>query len=356
MDFYPCLRPLLLAMEAETVHRLTLLALKAGLAPSYKNDHPSLKVKLWGREFSNPLGLAAGFDKDAEVIAPMFRMGFGFVEVGTVTPLPQPGNGRPRVFRDVANESVINRLGFPGRGLEPFVENIKRFRRLYPETSGILGVNIGANKDSSSRIDDYRRCLESAAPFADYITVNISSPNTAGLRDLQGKEELGNLLAALKSEKPLLLKIAPDLTQAERADIAEVALRHHIGGLVISNTTLVRPQELQQNLKDEKGGLSGRLLKDLSTGVIRDFYRMTQGSIPIIGIGGISSAEDAYEKIKAGASLVQLYTSLIYQGPALITRILEGLVVLLRQDGFHHISEAVGIETDTGKIRTKAVV
>jgi len=356
INLYPVLRPLLLALEPEKAQRLALLSLKAGLAPSCKNNDESLKTKLWGRDFPNPLGLAAGFDKAAEAIAPLFGMGFGFVEVGTVTPLPQPGNARPRVFRDRMNESVINRLGFPGGGLEPFVENIARFRGKYPATSGILGANIGANKDTPSRLDDYRRCVERLAPFVDYITVNVSSPNTPDLRNLQGREELDRLLSALQSEKPLLLKIAPDLSRAERQDIAEVALRHRLDGLVISNTTVRRPPELPQNLKNEKGGLSGRLLKDLSTEMIRDFYQMTQGSIPIIGVGGVASAADAYEKIRAGASLIQVYTALLYQGPALIARILEGLAMLLKRDGFQHVSEAVGAETDTGKTRAKAVV
>lgn len=354
MDIYALLRPLLMSMDPERAHRLTLSLLKTGLGPSSGRGDDSLKTTLWGKTFQNPLGLAAGFDKDAEVIFPLLKMGFGFVEVGTVTPLPQPGNDKPRVFRDKGNESVINRMGFPGRGLEYFARNIEGFRNA--GTSGILGVNIGVNKGSLSPLEDYQRCLARLAPWADYITVNISSPNTAGLRDLQAREDLDRLLSSLTSDKPLLLKIAPDLTPPQREDIAELSLRHRLGGLVISNTTVERPAALLASLKNEKGGLSGRLLKNLSTEMIRDFYHLTQGTIPIIGVGGIASAEDAYEKIKAGASLVQFYTALIYHGPSLITRILDGLALLLQRDGFRHLAEAVGSETETGKTQAKAVI
>lgn len=287
------------------------------------------------------MGMAAGFDKDAEVIAPLLNLGFGFVEVGSVTPLPQPGNPRPRIFRDIAHESVVNRMGFPGKGLEVFAKNILSFRKKNFATSGILGVNIGINKGTLSPLEDYRHCMAVLSPLADYITINVSSPNTAGLRDLQQKEELDKLLSGLMAEKkiPFLLKIAPDLDAGSRADIAALALRHRIDGLVISNTR-----------KHEQGGLSGRLLKDLSTDMIRDFYQLTGGLLPIIGVGGVSSAEDAYEKIRAGASLVQLYTALIYQGPVLITRILEGLARLVKRDGFQHVSEAVGTGNTTPKV------
>jgi dihydroorotate dehydrogenase len=285
----------------------------------------------------------------------MLGMGFGFVEAGTVTLRPQTGNACPRIFRDIAGESIINRMGFPGGGLEVFLGNVQNFRK---KSSGILGVNIGINKDTPSPAEDYRRCMEALAPFADYIAINVSSPNTAGLRDLQGKEELDRLLTALMAarKKAVLLKIAPDLTPGQRADIAEAALKHHVDGLIISNTTVTRPSVLPENLRDEKGGLSGRLLGGLSTEVIRDFYRLTGGAVPIIGVGGISSAADAYAKIRAGASLVQVYTALVYQGPQLISGILEGLAELLKRDGFQHVSEAVGAEIEAGKAGAKAVV
>jgi dihydroorotate dehydrogenase len=353
MDIYPYLRPLLLAIDPETAHHLVLKALKCGLGASYHNSHPSLKTTLWGRSFANPLGLAAGFDKTAEVIAPLFNMGFGFVETGTVTPLPQTGNPRPRIFRDVPNESVINRMGFPSEGLEIFLRNIQKYKSAFPQLQGILGVNIGMNKDAADPVAAYRQGIIALAPTADYITINISSPNTVGLRDLQAKEALDKLLAGavaarnalqLKSPPPLLLKIAPDLDAAQRIDIAEAVLRHSIDGLIVSNTTLARPSALKPALKDEKGGLSGRLLTAASTEIIRDMYRLTCGKVPIIGAGGIASAADAYAKIKAGASLIQIYTALIYQGPALVAKILDGLVLLLEQDGFKTIAEAVGTD------------
>ena len=348
---YNALRPLLLSLDAEQAHGLTLKAMKMGLTPRYDVNDPALRVKLWGREFRNPLGLAAGFDKQAEVIAPLFNMGFGFVEAGTVTPLPQAGNPKPRVFRDKANKSVINRMGFPGSGLDVFVENIKKFRDEYADGLGILGVNIGMNKDAKAPLEDYKRGIEKLAAYADYITINISSPNTAGLRDLQAREELDKLLAALvglrnvmQTEALLLLKVAPDLEAAQREDIAALVIEHRIDGLIVSNTTVTRPAALDAKLKDEKGGLSGQLLSDLATERIADFYKLTQGKLPIVGVGGIATAADAYAKIRAGASLVQVYTALVYEGPALVPNVLAGLVHLMRKDGFNHISEAVGAD------------
>ena len=355
-DIYSLLRRGLMRLDPETAHRLTLAALKTGLGPRYSCENPALKTHVWGREFSNPLGLAAGFDKNAEAIEPLFRMGFGFVEIGTVTPLPQSGNPRPRVFRDEGNESVVNRLGFPGKGLAHVKKNLENFCAGNPQRRGILGVNIGINKETSSPADDYLRCLEALSPLADYIAVNVSSPNTAGLRELQGRNPLNNLLAELtvvRKSALLLLKIAPDLDETQKSDIAELALRHNIDGLIVSNTTISRPAALNAALQKESGGLSGRLLKDISTEAIRNFYRLTQGKIPIIGVGGISSAEDAYEKIRAGASLVQLYTGLIFQGPGLIARILENLPALLEKDGFSGIADAVG---SSGQNTLKAVV
>jgi len=345
IDVYPLLKPILMRMDPEDAHRMTLKLLKTGLGPRYACDNPALETALFGLKFPNPLGLAAGFDKEAEVIAPLFRMGFGFVEAGTVTPQPQPGNPRPRVFRDVANESVINRMGFPGGGLDAFEKNFRAFRKKYPGL--IAGANIGINKDTAAPVAAYKTGLARLAPISSYIAVNVSSPNTAGLRDLQAKEQLDALLSALMelrraSPTPLLLKVAPDLTPAQREDIAALAVAHKIDGLIVSNTTVARPEALAPALREEKGGLSGKLLRDAATGIIRDFHRLTSGGVPIVGVGGISSAADAYEKIKAGASLVQVYTGLIYQGPVLVKRILEGLPPLLARDGFKNISEAVG--------------
>ena len=356
MDFYKYVRSWLMRLDPEQAHQLTLRILKTGAGPHQTVDNPALFVNLWGREFRNPLGLAAGFDKDAEVIPALFNMGFGFVEVGTVTPVAQDGNPKPRIFRDIANKSVINRMGFPGKGLANFWENISFYRAKFKGIQGILGVNIGINKEAASPYSDYRHCIEQLAEYADYITVNVSSPNTAGLRDLQGGEVLDKLLSGLVKVRdsgakrpPLVLKVAPDLEPEQRAAIAELLQRHSIDGLIVGNTTVTRPEKLDARLKEEKGGLSGQLLRDLATERISDFYKLTGGRLPIIGAGGVSSAADAYAKIRAGATLVQVYTGLIYEGPQLVPDILNGLVDLLKKDGFTHISQAVGIDAQRAK-------
>lgn len=347
MGGYACIRPVLMRMDAETAHRAALAALKTGLGPRYCTEHPALRVTAFGKVFENPLGLSAGFDKNAEVLAPLARAGFGFVEAGTVTLRPQAGNPRPRVFRDVENESVINRMGFPGKGLTAFESNLRAFRRKYP--AAIVGSNIGINKDSADAVADYLSCLRVLAPLSGYIAVNVSSPNTAGLRDLQAKEQLDRLLGALKSESgacPVLLKVAPDLTPAQQEDIAAVVLAHQVDGLIVSNTTLARPAILAAGLRDQTGGLSGRLLKDQATRMVAAFYRLTGGQVPVVGVGGVSSAADAYEKIRAGATLVQLYTALVFHGPALVGEILAGLDRLLARDGYKDLSAAVGVDAD----------
>lgn len=350
VDFYKLLRPIFMSLDAEFAHKVTVNLLKTGLVPKCGFEHPALETNVFGKKFKNPLGLAAGFDKDAEVLKPLLDMGFGFVEAGTVTPKPQAGNPKPRVFRDVENRSVINRMGFPGKGIGHFKNNIAAFRG---KQQGIVGVNIGINKDAVSPLEDYRQGMTELASFADYMVINVSSPNTLGLRSLQAKEELDKILSGLqKSAVPLLLKIAPDLDMQQKTDIAEVVLARKIDGLIVSNTTVARPEKLAARLKSEKGGLSGALLKDIATQTIRDMYRLTGGRLPIIGVGGVSCAEDAYEKIRAGAALVQLYTALVYEGPLLIPRILEGLVRLLEKDGFRNVSEAVG----TGQAALKKVV
>lgn len=363
MNLYSLVRPALMKLDAEKAHRLTISLLKTGFTPRYSAGDAVLACKVFGREFKNPLGLAAGFDKDAEVIPALFGLGFGFVETGTVTPKSQGGNPKPRIFRDVGNKSVINRMGFPGKGLDYFAANVARYRKEYAGGQGVLGVNIGINKDVPAPIEDYKAGLIRLAPFADYVAVNVSSPNTAGLRDLQRRDDLDRLLEALvetrnaqAAKPPLLLKIAPDLDAAQRGAIAELALRHRIDGLIVSNTTISRPSTLAPALTEEKGGLSGQLLTALSTEVISDFYRLTNGALPVVGAGGVGSAEDAYAKIRAGASLVQLYTALVFEGPGLPGRILEGLSVLLRRDGFAHVAEAVGSAHGSGQKRTKAVM
>ncbi len=357
---YDCLRPLFFRLDAERAHHLTVCALKTGMVPMPKTvSHPALEVSLWDRKFPNPVGLAAGFDKNAAVIAPMMKMGFGFVEVGTVTPKPQHGNPRPRIFRDVDNEAVINRMGFPNDGLNRFKENLQRFLDKKPRPAGILGINIGMNKTQTEPAKDYRLLVQQLAPLADYITVNISSPNTPGLRDLQKRAPLMDLLAQIHDERtkackiappPLLVKFAPDLDEAQQGELVGALLDSKAAdGIILTNTTLDRPDYLDPDFAAEKGGLSGAPLRDKSTAVIRSFYRLTKGKIPIIGLGGISSGADAYDKIKAGATLVQLYSALVFKGPSVIEQINTELVDLLQKDGLAHISNAVGMDVKKEK-------
>jgi len=351
---YEMARPALLRLDAETAHNLTLQALQRGLVPPVARVvNPALETMLWDRRFLNPVGLAAGFDKNAAVIGPMLKMGFGFVEAGTVTPKPQDGNPRPRVFRDRDSESVINAMGFPNGGMHVFKENFEKFISQKPVPPGMVGINIGMNKGQSEPARDYRILIRTLGPLADYLTVNISSPNTPGLRDLQKRENLLPLLSELMEERtkscgahppPLLLKLAPDLDEAQQEEIAKTVLWSGIDGVILSNTTISRPEHLPAPFLARKGGLSGRPLKDKATSIIRNFYRLTEGRLPIIGLGGISSAADAYEKIRAGASMVQIYTALVYQGPGLVAEINNGLLACLKRDGFKTISEAVGAD------------
>jgi dihydroorotate dehydrogenase len=351
MDYYRLIGPLARLLPAETAHEAAIGALKCRLVPAAPVFlHPALHSECFGLSFANPLGLAAGFDKNAAASNALLEQGFGFIEAGTVTPLPQPGNPRPRLFRLPEDEAVINRLGFNNEGVHAFVANLAQRRR-----GGIVGANIGKNKDSLDAAYDYAACLDAVYPHADYITINISSPNTVGLRDLQQKEALSALMktiAARRDElakatakrKPLLYKIAPDLAPQDKEDIIEVALSHFADGLIVSNTTVTRPDNLQSRHRTERGGLSGAPLKTLALGTLRDIHRISKGRIPLVGIGGIGSAEDAYARIRAGASLVQLYTALIYQGFGLVRSINEGLVQLLERDGFKNIKEAIGTE------------
>ncbi len=345
--------PLMRLLPPETAHRATLRALAAGLAPrTVPTDAPSLGVKILGRNFPNPVGLAAGFDKDAEVVDAMFAFGFGFVEVGTITPLPQKGNPKPRLFRLSEDRAVINRLGFNSAGLDVAAHRLT-LRRGTGRDRRIVGTNIGKNRDTHDDVGDYVEGVRTLAPLADYLTVNISSPNTPGLRDLQRKSAVTRLIARLlearaqavaRDPPPLLLKIAPDLTPEERADLADAALGSGIDGLIISNTTVARPASLQSRYAHEPGGLSGEPLFAPSTALLAEMYRLTRGKLPIIGVGGISSGADAYQKIRAGASLVQLYTALVYHGPGLVQRIKRELAELLTRDGFASVSAAIGAD------------
>jgi dihydroorotate dehydrogenase len=346
---YALSRPMLRAMDAEAAHRLTVRALAALPSRKPAADDPMLAMDLFGLRFSNPLGLAPGFDKNAEVPDQMLAQGLGFVEIGTVTPRPQAGNPRPRLFRLIEDEAVINRMGFNNDGAEPVLERL-RVRKNKP---GIVGVNIGANKDSIDRIADYENGVARFVDIASYLTVNVSSPNTPGLRALQSREELRELLTRVshvrrrqKSSVPLLLKIAPDLSDQELRDVAEICQSEAVDGVIISNTTLSR-DGLHSAHARQTGGLSGKPLFHLSTCALAKFYQYTEGRIPLVGVGGISDAETAFAKIAAGASLIQLYSALVYQGPGLIDEIKQGLARRLRQHGFASIKDAVGQQADT---------
>ncbi len=333
-------------LEPETAHRLTVRALAAGLGPmQHEPDDPVLASNAFGIDFANPFGLAAGFDKSAEAWRGCLRMGFGFVEVGTVTPRPQAGNPKPRLFRLPEDGAVINRMGFNNDGVDAVA------RRLAGRRAGIVGVNIGKNRDSADAAADYAACARRLGPLADYLVINVSSPNTPGLRALQGRRELAALVDAVAAAlagacpdgtPPLLVKIAPDLTDQDCADIAEVARSDCVAGLIIGNTTIARPPGLRGHRRAEAGGLSGRPLFRPSTELLSRMYGLTGGGVPLIGVGGISSGADAYAKIRAGASLVQLYTALVYEGPGLLAAMKAELAGHLRADGFSSLSAAVG--------------
>ncbi len=335
----------LLALEPEQAHQMTLRALKLLPWQPPRPDDARLEVKAFGLTFPNPVGMAAGFDKNAEVHNALLRLGFGFTEIGTVTPLAQDGNPRPRVFRLPTAGAVINRLGFNGAG---HAATLARLKASPPR--GLVGVNIGANKLSTDRLADYVMGLKAFAAVASYVTVNVSSPNTPGLRDLQGEAALDELLARLQETRaalsvrpPLLLKIAPDLTLKALDAIVELALKHGLDGMIVSNTTIARPESVQHLPHvGETGGLSGRPLMAPSTRMLAETYQRVGRRMTLVGVGGIDSGASAYAKICAGADLVQLYTGLIYQGPGLVGAIKRDLVVLMQRDGFSHISQAVG--------------
>ncbi len=346
-SLYRIARPALFALDAERAHELAIWALANGLAgASRAADPPSLAVRAFGLDFPNPVGLAAGFDKDARAMAGGLKLGFGFVEAGTVTPLPQPGNPKPRLFRLAEDRAVINRLGFNGRGLDAFARRM----RARPH-AGIVGANVGRNKETADEAADFERGVETLAPLADYLTVNISSPNTPGLRDLQRAEALAALLDRLVAARartgarpPILVKVAPDLDADGRRAVAEVALAAGIDGLIVGNTTTARPASLRSRHKGEAGGLSGAPLMAPSTEVLREFYRLTGGRLPLVGCGGVASGADAYAKIRAGATLVQLYTALVFDGPGLVVRIKRELAQCLARDGFVAVADAVGAD------------
>lgn len=330
---------LLRNLDPETAHGLAISALKTVPLPGAPADDPILRTQVAGLDLPNPVGLAAGLDKNGEALHGLSRLGFGFVECGSVTPLPQSGNPKPRLFRLSQDKAIINRMGFNNAGLEAFADNLSR------RPNAVVGANLGANKETEDKAADYVAGLRRLAGLSDYFTINISSPNTPGLRALQGREALDDLLGRINEARttpaPVFLKIAPDLTAAEIAMIVEAALAHRIDALIVSNTTLDRPDSLTSPDRAEAGGLSGAPLTGKALAVLRDAAAASRGRLPLIGVGGIGSGQDAWDRIRAGASAVQLYSALIYQGPGLIGRIKRDLAARLRAEGFDSVSEAV---------------
>jgi dihydroorotate dehydrogenase len=341
------LMPLARGLDAETAHGLALRALAAGLVGAdLAPDDPALATTAFGLWFRNPIGLAAGFDKDAVAVLPLMRLGFGFVEAGTVTPRPQAGNPRPRLFRLEEDRAVINRMGFNNGGIEGYVARLAALPRPLP---AVLGANIGINKEGAEPERDYPALYAAVASHADYVTVNVSSPNTPGLRDLQGEARLAAILDAVARAEaprrpPVLVKIAPDLAEDAVAPLVETCVARGVAGLIVSNTTVARPATLRSRHRGESGGLSGAPLLGPSTEMLRRVHRASRGRLALIGVGGIASGADALKKIKAGASLVQFYTGFAYDGPALVRRIKDEFAALLRREGFSRVADAVGVE------------
>ena len=349
MGIYTTLRPLLFRLPPETAHALTLkaLALAGRILPQRTPDDHILACTVMGKKFSNPIGLAAGFDKNGEVMGGVLKLGFGFTEIGTLTPVPQQGNPQPRVFRLPAQEAVINRLGFNNLGHVAAYHKLSLFRARMARRgeSALIGVNIGANKTAEDRISDYEKGAVRFAQLADYLTVNISSPNTPGLRDLQALPHVTEIVARVRAaapDTPLLIKIAPDLDMDEALAIADMALAKNVDGLIVSNTTIDHQAVLSARHGDEEGGLSGQPLFAASTAMLSEIYPLTRGKLALVGVGGIATPEHAYAKICAGADLVQLYTGLIYNGPWVIGKLRRGLAELLRRDGFENVAVATG--------------
>ena len=342
--------PLVQLLDPETAHTAAVKILKWGLLPRQNlQDPPSLAVDLWDLQFKNPVGMAAGFDKQGEAVEGLYKLGFSFVEIGSVTPRPQPGNPKPRVFRLLEDNAVVNRYGFNSEGYDSVWQRLRKLRD-NRSFGGIVGINLGKNKTSDDAAQDYIDGIKKFSDVADYFVINVSSPNTPGLRSLQSKKDLEQLLTrvnevrqSIRSKQPLLLKLAPDLSDSEKQDIADVILKKEskVDGLILCNTTVTR-NNLTSPLKGESGGLSGAPLTDMATGMISDMYRRTHAAIPIIGVGGIFTGADAYKKIRAGASLVQVYTSFTYRGPPVVGKIKRELNDMLARDGLSSIKDAVG--------------
>ena len=339
------LRPLIFKFSPEVAHSLAIKALKLNNIPYSKpKDNHILETTFCEKKLSSPIGVAAGFDKNAEVYNPLFNLGFGFVEVGTITPKPQFGNPKPRVFRLEEDEALINRLGFNNSGSEQISKRIKENNK-----KGFLGINIGPNKDSTNRVDDYLICFRKFYNLADYITINISSPNTENLRDFHNQDELNSLIDKLKNEKkelnsniPLAIKVSPDLNDDQINKVSKTIMEQEIGIIIVSNTTDKNRENLKNINKLEKGGLSGKPIEKISNEAISKFYKILKDKTKIIGVGGVSNGQDAFEKIISGATLVQLYTGMVYRGPRIASKISKELIDLLKNKGFKNVSEAIG--------------
>ena len=347
---FDILRPFLFKINPETAHSLAINALKFGNIASIKiNKSPRIETSIFNEKIHSPIGVAAGFDKNAEVYNSLFNLGFGFVEVGTVTPKPQFGNPRPRVFRLEEDEALINRLGFNNQGCEEISLRIKKNK-----PKGLLGINIGPNKDSSDRIEDYIACLKKFINLASYITINISSPNTENLRDFHKTSELNNLIKSILEEKnnsnastPIAVKISPDLSSNQVEKISQILVDNKIETIIISNSTDRNREGLTNMNRFEKGGLSGKPIEKISNRIINEFYNLVGKQIKIIGVGGVDSAKSAYEKILSGATLVQLYTGMVYRGPRIAAQINNGLIKILEQEGINNINDVVGFKKST---------
>ena len=347
---FSILRPYIFSLDPEVAHDLAIKSLKANFLPrSFFNveNEELLETNLFNKKFKNPIGLAAGFDKSAEVYNSLFKIGFGFIEVGTITPKKQLGNPKPRIFRLERDQALINRLGFNNHGSEIVAQRISENK-----PTGVLGINIGPNKETKNKSDDFYLCLLKLYSHADYITINISSPNTEGLRDFHEENSMTRLLEGLnklkkekKINKPLVVKLSPDISEQNVSNIVEITNKHKIDGIIISNTTDKNREKLSDINKNEAGGLSGQPIKNISTNLIKKFYKETNKKIKIIGVGGIDSGRSAFEKITAGADLIQLYTGMVYKGPGVVKEIKKDLISIMKNEKIKNISEAVGINT-----------
>ena len=347
---FSLLKPFIFSLDPEEAHDLAIKnLLKFNILPKsifQVENEELLETKLLNETIPNPIGLAAGFDKSAEVYNSLFKLGYGFVEVGTVTPKRQLGNPKPRVFRLEKDQALINRLGFNNHGSEIVLKRISE-----NQPNGLLGINVGPNKETKNKEDDYYLCLSKLFLNAGYLTINISSPNTEGLREFHNQQDLEKLLRGIqiikkkKISKPLVVKLSPDINDNEISSIIELILKYKIEGIIVSNTTDKNREKLSDSKKNEKGGLSGRPLKDLSTGLIKKFFKETKGKVQIIGVGGVDSGQTAFEKISVGANAVQLYTGMVYKGPGVVKEMKKDLISILKKENLKNISEAIGINT-----------